>query len=167
MRRVTRGMLAGVVAGIALAATAGTAAAEERVCRGAIGASTVDNLRVPDGATCRLSGTVVQGTVSVGSGARLIARGIRVVGNVQAEGHRAVTVVLSRVGGSVQLVQGRAANVSRNSIGSDLQAFENRGTQTFRANRIDGNLQCKENVRRPVGGGNVVEGNREDQCSRL
>jgi len=34
-------------------------------------------------------------------------------------------------------------------------------------NQIDGNLQCKENSPRPTGGGNVVRGNKEDQCRRL
>ena len=31
----------------------------------------------------------------------------------------------------------------------------------------NGNLQCKENVPSPTGGGNVVQGNKEDQCRRL
>jgi hypothetical protein len=65
--------------------------AEETTCRGRIGARTVDNLRVPQG-----------------------ARAIRIT-----------------------------------------------------ANRIDGNLQCNENRRRPRGGRNVVQGNKEDQCARL
>jgi hypothetical protein len=34
-------------------------------------------------------------------------------------------------------------------------------------NRIDGNLQCKANRPPPTGGGNVVQGNEEDQCARL
>jgi hypothetical protein len=33
--------------------------------------------------------------------------------------------------------------------------------------RIDGNPQCEENRPAPTGGGNVVQGNKEDQCSRL
>ena len=47
---------------------AGQALAEERVCRGTIGAVTVDNLRVPQGATCTLNGTYVKGTVKVERG---------------------------------------------------------------------------------------------------
>jgi hypothetical protein len=34
-------------------------------------------------------------------------------------------------------------------------------------NRVDGNLQCKVNRPAPEGGGNVVHGNKEDQCARL
>lgn len=39
--------------------------AEERTCRGALGAVTVDNLRVPQNATCKLNRTRVKGTVKV------------------------------------------------------------------------------------------------------
>jgi hypothetical protein len=38
----------------------GVARGEERVCRGSLGAITVDNLRVPQGATCTLQDTRVQ-----------------------------------------------------------------------------------------------------------
>ncbi len=166
MRRVIAAALAAGAACGCLAAT-GPASAEERVCRGSIGAETVDNLRVPDGARCTLTGTSVKGTIVIGSGAGLVAHRVRVVGNVQAENHRAVTLVLSRVGGSVQLTQGRTANVSRNRITGDLQSFENDGRQTFRRNRVNGNLQCKENRPAPTGGANTVGGNKEDQCRRL
>src|SRR5688500_9153023 len=90
------------------------AVAEERTCRGAIGATTVDNLRVPQGARCTLTRTRVEGTVKVERGARLNARGIRVKGNVQAEGAAAVNVRRSRVDGSIQVVQGRSARIVRN-----------------------------------------------------
>src|SRR5687768_4892057 len=83
------------------------AVAEERSCRGSIGARTVDNLRVPDGAMCTLSGTYVKGTVKVEGGATLLAYGVRVIGNVQSENSRKVVIADgSRVGGSVQIVQG-------------------------------------------------------------
>jgi hypothetical protein len=144
MRRV---LAAAVLALGVLAASAPTAGAEERTCRGSIGRVTVDNLRVPDRATCRLKGTYVKGTIKVETSATLDARYVRVVGNVQAEEHRAVTLVYSRVGGSVQLKQGGSAVVSRNAI--------------------TGDLQCKSNVPAPTGGGNIVGGNKEDQCARL
>jgi hypothetical protein len=37
----------------------------------------------------------------------------------------------------------------------------------IQGNVIDGNLQCKENKPDPTGGGNEVEGNKEDQCENL
>jgi hypothetical protein len=64
----------------------------------------VDNLRVPQNATCTLNGTFVQGTVKVERAATLDARGVRVIGNGQGENARIVNVTAgSRVGGSVQV----------------------------------------------------------------
>jgi hypothetical protein len=187
-RRMRRIALVAAVASCSMVIGVGPAHAEERVCRGSLGAITVDNLRVPEGATCTLEGTRVRGTVKVEADATLRATGIRVIGNVQAEGARLVVVRGdSRVGGSVQVVQGggsrvvrstvegdilfdeneRALEARRNVVGGNLQAFQNSGGVEIRKNRIDGNLQCKENQPRPTGGGNVVGGNKEDQCARL
>ncbi|PSB04486.1 hypothetical protein [Merismopedia glauca] len=162
--------------------------AEERICRGSIGSITVDNLKVPDGASCTLSGTRVQGSIVVGSNASLAGTNIRVIGNIQAENATRVNVGgTSSVGGSIQLKQGRAASIvgvtingslqmesnsgalsaRSNKIGADLQAFQNTSGVVIQSNRIDGNLQCKENRPAPTGGGNVVQGNKEDQCARL
>src|ERR687892_958996 len=111
MKRVTRWAAVVAVTG-AMFLPAAPALAEERVCRGTIGAATVDNLRVPQGATCTLNGTYVKGTVKVERGATLRAFGIRVVGNVQAENARNVVIREgSRIGGSVQVVQGGAARI--------------------------------------------------------
>jgi hypothetical protein len=165
MRASITATLVTAVAAAILAAP--PALAEERTCRGTIGATTVDNLRVPDGATCTLKRTRVEGTVKVERGARLKARSIRVKGNIQAEGAAAVNVRKSRVRGSIQVVQGGGARISRNKVNADVQFFENTGKISITANRIGGNLQCKENGRGPTGGDNVVQGNKEDQCARL
>jgi hypothetical protein len=161
------------------------APAEERDCRDAIGAETVDNLRVPDGATCALSGTRVQGTIKVETGATLRASTVAVVGNVQAENAAEVMVTDSSVGGSVQVKQGGSANVtgtavtgdiqydqnarplnaSGNRVGGNLQVVGNRAQASISNNTIVGNLQCKENSPPPVGGGNLVHGSAEDQCA--
>ena len=146
---------------------AAPAAADERACRGSIGATTLDNVRVPSGATCTLTGTTVKGTVKVERGATLKATRVRVVGNVQGEGHRLVNVASSTVGGSIQLVQGGGAALNGNKVTGDVQSFTNRASQTILRNRIDGNLQCKENRPAPRGTANVVGGNKEDQCRRL
>ena len=164
------------------------ALADERVCRGFIGKVTVDNLRVPDYATCTLYGTRVKGNITVEYGSTLKARRVVVIGNVQAENSKLVQVLEnSRVGGSVQLKQGRAASVNdshvdgdiqyesnsgmlralRNDVGGNLQVMQNVGGVELRRNVIDGNLQCKSNSPAPIGGGNVVGGNKEDQCRRL
>ncbi|CAN1208761.1 DUF3060 domain-containing protein [Tumidithrix helvetica PCC 7403] len=162
--------------------------AEEISCQGTLGAITVDNVKVPSGKTCTLFRTRVQGTVIVESNATLNARGARIIGNVQGENAAAVNVLAnSTVGGSVQVKQGIAATVSasaingdvqfdsnrgalvanNNRIGGSLQAFQNTGGLRIYTNRINGNLQCKENRPFPLGGGNIVQGSKEDQCSAL
>jgi hypothetical protein len=163
----TRMAFTAVALALAAGFTAAPAMAEERTCRGTLNAVTVDNLRVPQGATCTLNGTRVKGTVKVGRSATLKATGIRVIGNVQAEGAAKVTVLSSRVGGSVQIVQGRSSKLRSTSVKGDVQYFENRGSVAITGNRVDGNLQCKENSRGPTGGSNVVHGNKEDQCAGL
>ena len=188
MRLRTKAWLAPVAIALLAGAVPATALAEETTCRGTIGARTLDNIRVPQGATCTLDGTVAKGTVKVERGATLYALGVRVVGNVQGENARRVNIVRSsRIGGSVQVVQGGAARVAdsrvnadilyddnaaylevlRNKVGGNVQAFQNTGGVDIRRNTIDGNLQCKANVPRPTGGGNIVHGNKEDQCARL
>ncbi|HEX9904462.1 MAG TPA: hypothetical protein VGA77_05810 [Propylenella sp.] len=180
--------LNGISALVILVALASPAAAEERVCRGTIGDTTVDNLRVPQNATCRLNGTKVKGTVKVERNAKLFAQDVVVIGNVQGENAAQVNVTDgSRVGGSVQVVQGGGAvvadsrinadilydeqdkkvSVLRSRIGGNVQAFQNDGGVEIRRNTIDGNLQCKANNPKPVGGNNIVGGNKEDQCKNL
>src|SRR5918995_1803495 len=112
MKRATRWAVVVAVA-VAMVLPAGQALAEERACRGTIGAVTVDNLRVPQGATCTLNGTFVKGTIMVQRAATLIATNVRVIGNVQGENAENVVVKGgSRVGGSVQVVQGERARVA-------------------------------------------------------
>lgn len=186
-KRGTVGTLSAAILVLGLAA-APAAWAEERDCKTTLGRITVDNLRVPAYATCRLNGTRVKGTIKVEFGARLFAQDVIVVGNVQAENHKHVTVEYgSRIGGSVQIKQGGGAMVRdsriegdiqyddngvkvsalRNRVGGNIQVVKNTGGVVIRKNVIDGNLQCKENVPAPTGGGNVVGGNKEDQCRRL
>lgn len=164
------------------------AIAEETVCSKSLGAITVDNLRVPKNATCWLTSTRVKGTIKIENNATLIARKVVVIGNVQAENAKQVNVLEgSRVGGSVQHKQGGSANILdsfvdgdiqyesnqaflkalRNDVGGNIQVFQNTGGVEIRRNVIDGNLQCKENFPEPIGGNNVVGGNKEDQCRRL
>jgi len=192
MRKNTR--LAVFGSALALAAAGATlqapaAEAGDRICRGSIGAKTIDdNIRVPAGATCRLTRTNVKGNVIVKRNARLFANRVRVDGNVQGENAKNVVVQRSsRIEGDVQVKQGRKATVrysfvdgniqydknrgylraNFNRVNGDIQVFGNRGGAVIRKNRVDGNLQCKGNRPRPTGGGNVVSGNKEDQCRRF
>lgn len=184
-RLASRGGFVGLVV-LAAAFAVSPASAEERKCRGTLGAVTVDNLRVPQGATCRLNGTIVKGTIRVKANATLIASGVRVVGNVQAE--NALKVVVkgsSRVGGSVQVKQSGSARVASsrirhdiqydantrylrandNKVGGSIQVVGNSGGAEIFRNVVNGNLQCKENGPAPIGDGNIVGGTKEDQCA--
>lgn len=157
-------------------------------CQGALGAVTVENLDVPQGASCTLDGTRVLGNIFVQNGASLTARGITVIGNIQAEGARLVEVLAgSSVGGSIQLKQGGSIRIESgivtgdiqlesnqgvllvggNRVGGNIQIFQNVGSIAFANNTVNGNLQCKENNSAPGGGNNAVQGNKEDQCAHL
>ena len=161
--------LASLTAGLLTvsAFAAAPAQAGERTCRGTIGSTTVDDLLVPQGATCTLDGTTVKGTITVKGDATLRAAHVRVVGNVQSENAKRVVLRGSSVGGSVQHVQGGSAKINNNRVNGDVQMFSNNGEITITRNRIDGNLQCNSNNPAPTGGNNTVGGNKEDQCRSL
>lgn len=173
---------------MALVASPMTVLADDYPCTGTVGAITVDNLRVPDNATCTLQGTRVEGNIFVETNANLFANNVRVDGNIQAENAARVDVYTgSFVGGSIQIVQSGSANIygvvidsdlyfddnelfliaADNTIGGNLQAFQNTGGISITGNTIGGNLQCKENFPPPTGGDNIVEGSKEDQCENL
>ena len=173
---------------LAILAFAGLAHAGDWTCTGSLKDITVDNLRVPQGATCTLLGTYVKGTINVGTNATLLASNVWVIGNVQSENAAQVEVLSgSTVGGNIQIKQGGGAhiasvrikgdlqfeenrgslNANNNIIGGNLQAFKNMGGLSITENTIDANLQCKENWPAPTGGDNIVKGNKEDQCAHL
>jgi hypothetical protein len=164
------------------------AEAADRICRGAIGAVRVDNVRVPEGATCTLNGTLVRGNITVQRRATLVATRVIVIGNVQGSGAQNVSVLdESRIGGSIQVQQGGGATVDDtridghvsydsnrapvalldSAIDGNVQADKNTGGVEISGNTIGGNLQCRDNNPAPTGGDNVVDGDKQDQCRRL
>jgi len=183
----TTGMLALMMG---LAALLVAAQAEERTCRGTIGPTTVDNLRVPQGASCTLNGTRVEGTVKVERKATLVANTIRVKGNVQSEGFKNITlkqnsvvvgsvqlenglddgsgkVLNSKVNGDLQFFSNEARMVAKgNTLLANFQANQNTGGLVIQNNRIAENLQCQANNPPPTGSGNTA-GDKEDQCAAL
>ena len=186
MRRVALVLAIGSIAALGLAIPA---YADSRTCTGTIGAITIDgDVNVPQGATCRLNGTRVDGNVKVNNNARLFATDVFVGGSVQSDGQRRTEVTGgSKVIGDVQieqgksgLVRGSAVNgtisvkqntgpqvIAGNTVDSDVQVFTNTGGVRISNNVIDGNLQCKSNNPPPTGGGNQVQGEKEDQCASL
>lgn len=180
----------GILSVLVMMLAASVALAGERTCRGTIGATTVDNLKVPSGAKCTLDGTEVEGTIKVERNGQLYANGVRVKGNVQSEEFRTVSlrggsvvigsvqlkngldggvgrIVSSRVNGDVQFESNLARMVSNSSIvRANLQAVQNTGGVVLKNNKISENLQCKQNNPAPSGGGNTA-GDKEGQCVRL
>ncbi len=192
--KLVAGLAAGAgIAGLAVAAMPSVASAQPQnvICRGSLGAVVVDNLEVPEFARCTLNGTQVLGSVDVALGARLAATAISVRGNVQGQEAAVVNVARSTIGGSVQIIGGVTARVAGSTVAGDIlvdgqsgavtvsnnrvgtgvagnvEIFGNLGGTTVSSNRIAGNLSCKDNLPAPVGTGNVVGGNKEDQCLLL
>lgn len=182
----TKGIVMGALVLVTVPA-APPALAEEFNCTGTVGAVALDNVFVPDGASCVLNRTRMNGNIVVGTGARLSANSVTVNGNLQAEGAAFVGVGgYSIIGGSVQIVQGGAAAIDTaringdlqfksnantisadgNTVGGSLQAFQNLGGVSLNNNTMNGNLQCKENIPAPTGGANISP-SKEDQCAGL
>jgi hypothetical protein len=177
-----------VGAASAAAIVAMPAHAQDRTCRGVIGAVRADTVTVPPGATCTLSGTRVRGDVIVNRGSTLRTVRAIVLGNIKGDGARALSVAAqTRLAGNIEWKQSGGASVTTavidgdikfeqnrgyltatdNSIDGDIQAEKNRGGFLVRNNVIQGNLKCKENVPSPTGGRNIVAGNKEGQCRGL
>jgi hypothetical protein len=161
------------VTALALAAVVSVPGAfgETRKCVGTLngGTTKLDNIKVPRGATCTLTGVRLKGSIKVGVDATLIATNVKVNGNIQGKEAAQVTVTgaLTKVGGSIQLVEGGGVTLTQIRVKGDVQLFDNFGAIALSGNRIDGNLQCKENLPEPIGAGNLVQGNAEDQCEDL
>jgi hypothetical protein len=150
----------------------------------------VDNLKVPQGASCTLNGTRVEGTVKVERNARLTANGVRVKGNVQSEGFKNIVlreasvvvgsvqlenglrdgsgrVINTRINGDLQFFSNEARMIARgNTILANFQANQNTGGLAIENNKVAENLQCQSNNPPPTGGGNTA-GDKEGQCARL
>jgi hypothetical protein len=139
----------------------------EYVCEGTLGPVLVNDILVPPGHSCTLVGTRVMGNVKVEAGATLRAIGLNVMGNLQAKNAVLIRVSDSTVGGSLQVEEGGSARLHESNINGSVQFFKNRGSLVILSNIIKGNLQCKENNLMPVGGNNLVRGNKEEQCSTL
>ena len=187
MKRSTKWVAALAVVGILL--PAGPALAEERTCRGTIGGGHGRQPARPAGRDVHAQRHTREGTVKVERAATLRARGVRVIGNVQAENARNVRGPRwldgrrqrpdrpgrRRDGSSGAASKATSCSTSNrepslansNRVGGSLQAFQNTGGVTISEQPIDGNLQCKENEPPPTGGGNIVQGNKEDQCASL
>lgn len=174
-----------------LTLTAGALRADETVCTGSISGSH-DNVLVPGFATCSITDARIEGNVKVEQGGAVTISGRTFIdGNVQSDGGRFVRLLGGgvTVGGDVQIKKATETSAIQPGtqvlgnfqyeenqaflfatgafIQGDFQVFKNLGGASISRNTIRQNLQCKENIPAPLGGGNVVGGNKEDQCRRL
>ena len=171
----------------------GTNADDDFDCDGAPGFTDFENVFVRDGASCVLDAVWIDGDVQVEAGGSLDLSDSVVDGNVQSEEGLAIRVAANSIDGDIQVKKTRpegsvsvvdnevdgnvqieenetTVNVSGNVVDGDLQFFENiaESPHVIADNTVDGDLQCKDNEPDPLsGGGNVVDGDREDQCEVL
>jgi hypothetical protein len=176
---------------MALLSTTERVAADDTFCSGSFGAVTLDNVIIPDGATCTLTSTTVQGNIKVGTGSTLLGNVISVIGSVQAEsskyvlltpgstvngdvevkkgggGPRSARLVLVTIGGKVLFEECTShVRAEKCTVTGDIQVFKNTGGAVVTRNTVNGNIQCKENVPAPTGVLNVAA-SKEDQCAAL
>jgi subtilisin family serine protease len=152
---------------IDVAAALGIPIVGEYRCTGTARAVTADNLLVPPGHTCDLAGARIKGSVKVEDGATLIASDIYVKGSIQAKKAASVDINNSTIGGSFEMEEGGSALLHESQVTGDAKFIKNTASLMISNNTIGGNMQCKENNLMPSGGGNLVLGNKEEQCADL
>jgi len=152
---------------IDVAAALGIPIIGEYRCTGTVRAITADNLVVPKGKTCNLLGARIKGGIKVEEGAKLTGSGIYLKGSIQAKKAALVNISSSTIGGSFEMEEGKSAQLNGSTVYGSAKFIKNTGSLSISNNTIGGNLQCKENSRMPTGAGNLVQGNKEDQCSGL
>ena len=169
-------------------ASRATVRAADTLCTGSLGAITVENLIVPDNASCTLNGTIVIGNLTVKHNATLLAYAAQVGNDAKADGAARVSFYPgSSVGHDLHVSKSEAADIQSidvknnlvfnensqavsaagSTIGKDFQATKNTGGVSINNNTIGGNLQCKDNNPPPSGSGNLVSGNMENQCANF
>lgn len=148
-------LLLGMVLALAVVLMgSGTVLAGETICTGTLGAITVDDLSVPQYATCTLNGTKVEGNIKVETDATLQAYGVRVDGNVQSDGASLINIhANSWVGGAVQVKYAGQLYVYHNtSVGDSIQAERVNQVNVYPGVEVGGSIQIKQS------GGAIIEG---------
>jgi hypothetical protein len=152
--RVAVAVLAVVLAAAAGLALVGLAAkpaqADDTVCTGVV-TGVHDNVVVPDGAVCILTGAQVKGNVLVKTEGTLMSRASTIVGNVQGPQVRQILLQFqTQVGGDVHIkganpgtLNGFDINVR---VGGDAQLEENQGRVFVDAAFVEGDLEVRKNI---------------------
>jgi hypothetical protein len=146
------------------------------------------DLVIAEGTHCTFTNVRIRGDLELRRGSTVTAVDLRVDGDIEGKSASSLTLSASRVDGDVEFEDGGSVEVRQtridgnlqlesndgrlvveaNRVEGNVQVFKNRGGPfTIASNEIDGNLQCKENQPAPTGGGNLVDGDKEDQCRDL
>lgn len=136
-------------------------------CNVAVTGDVDGDIVVGMGSVCVVGAVTVDGDIRAERGATLVVEGSQVEGDVIGDGFAAIRVTGSGVDGSVQLFGGGTAAVLDVSVDGDIQAERNTAPLQISDNTVEGSLRCEGNDPAPTGGGNMVRGDREGQCSGL
>jgi cytoskeletal protein CcmA (bactofilin family) len=136
-----------------------------------LGSNIEGNIQATKTGFMKVAKSFVDGDVQAEYVRKVMVLWSRVYGNIQVDHAKLVRLVGNDVGGDIQVDKSffshKDSFVNRNKVEGNVQVFENRVRFSIYGNRIYGDLQCKDNFPPPVGGNNMVEGDKEDQCRRF
>jgi len=181
MNKITRGFIAFTVAAqMTLAGAAAAFAQTDLTCVGSRANLTVQNVIVPMGATCTLTGMRVLGNIEVKERARVTVRTSTVNGDIIAEQGSIARVVGGTLSGGVHGLAAQSINISGGAIiAGDILTEEtaavvvgtgttacnieilNGGTANISGTRVTGSIKFEENRGRVAASSNQVAGNFE------
>ncbi|WP_211303100.1 GH92 family glycosyl hydrolase [Allonocardiopsis opalescens] len=145
-------------------------AAPQTACTETVTGAHRGALTVAEGVTC-LDAAQVSGAVRVEPGASLRVEGGALRGTLTAEGAAEIVLTGAELTGGVRLSGGTGpVALEGNRITGPVRLTGNTGgPTTVAANTIDGGLSCSGNEPEPVGNGfpNTGRGAREGQCAEL
>ena len=128
-----------------------------------LGAHTYNNVVVPAGARCLLTGTRLIGNLELQVGASVDTVNAVIDGNLSADRSGPVQVYDGQFNGSIQVRRGQSVVVFGTRLNGSVQLDDNIGPLWLQSLRLDGNIQL-DNNRGPASlNGNVANGNL--QCT--
>ena len=169
-------------------ATAGSLGLQLQECIGDIGEVIIkDDLLVPEGATCNLTGTEVKGSVVAGRDAVLTVTNANLRRSLQGIEGAKITVVRTFVLGYTQLDDTRAVEIDDSVLTGEVRAMSTDGRLTLtqsimkddvlvigarggvwiKGDIIQGDLDCGDLDPEPNGGSNIVRGEARGQCAKF
>lgn len=136
-------------------------------CNGTIKNKTIDdNVKITQ--QCTLDRVTVKGNVMVHSNTKATILNSTIDGNLESKGSfNSVIAKNNTIDGNIQLEKGKTIQLQNNRVNGNIELKENRSSIQVTANQVDGNLKCESNSKKPTGGQNRVNGDKEEQCSHL